>query len=351
MYSNNFVLQLDNLLEKQESGSPLWLSLACEDLRVFGQAERIPQKIASMASDLFGLIRQVFFAHSTSVPFDYTRMFLLIFCSSTEPTNTILICLSKAKSLNFKSDPLEFISRTRLPVRVQCTLYSGVCTILTCTCRFSSEWSRRTWLAGTSCRRVSRWSARAASGCSRRSSSSCSPSFRYSQTAPRFQWSASSSRSQTAHSSGCPPSRCVRCGLSSYPIYCSVPVYKLEYWWHISLVQWAVVYLDLKQFLRPSGGSGAGRLDFYHRTFSKVSSSLFLENPEVKKFWHRRLADYFQFRWYLSLLFTVYLSVSSHMFADKMYTAVYNFQTKFPDVEWGWNAALSEKSSPIVSLF
>lgn len=98
-------------------------------------------------------------------------------------------------------------------------------------------------------------------------------------------------------------------------------------------MQWAVVYLDLKQFLRPSGGSGAGRLDFYHRTFSKVSSSLFLENPEVKKFWHRRLADYFQFRWYLSLLFTVYLSVSSHMFADKMYTAVYNFQTKFPDVE------------------
>lgn len=63
LYSDYCVprMQLNTLLAKQESGSPLWLSLACEDLRVFGQAELIPQKINSMAADLFGLIRQVLF--------------------------------------------------------------------------------------------------------------------------------------------------------------------------------------------------------------------------------------------------------------------------------------------------
>ena len=35
-------------------------------------------------------------------------------------------------------------------------------------------------------------------------------------------------------------------------------------------IKWASVYRALRPFLRPFGDSGEGRLDFYHRTLSKV---------------------------------------------------------------------------------
>ena len=35
-------------------------------------------------------------------------------------------------------------------------------------------------------------------------------------------------------------------------------------------MKWAGVYRALRPFLRPFGDSGEGRLDFYHRTLSKV---------------------------------------------------------------------------------
>jgi hypothetical protein len=35
-------------------------------------------------------------------------------------------------------------------------------------------------------------------------------------------------------------------------------------------MKWAAVYRALRPFLRPFGDSGEGRLDFYHRTLSKV---------------------------------------------------------------------------------
>ncbi|ESO87193.1 hypothetical protein LOTGIDRAFT_229331 [Lottia gigantea] len=60
------------------------------------------------------------------------------------------------------------------------------------------------------------------------------------------------------------------------------------------MAQWALVYLGLKPFLRPFGGSGEGRLDFYHRSTSKVVRQVYLDKPEVKKWWHQRLADYFR---------------------------------------------------------
>ena len=37
----------------------MWLRLACEDLRVFGIAEQITQKVDSMAPTLVSLIEQV----------------------------------------------------------------------------------------------------------------------------------------------------------------------------------------------------------------------------------------------------------------------------------------------------
>ena len=44
--------QLDTLVSKQGSSNPLWLTLACEELRVFGQFEELIDKIENLPDDL-----------------------------------------------------------------------------------------------------------------------------------------------------------------------------------------------------------------------------------------------------------------------------------------------------------
>merc|ERR1740124_89182 len=54
---------------------------------------------------------------------------------------------------------------------------------------------------------------------------------------------------------------------------------------------WAIIYRNLKQLLRPCGDLGEGRLDFYHRSLSKaVRKKYFLGEDAYKKhmynYWH-----------------------------------------------------------------
>lgn len=51
--------ETQQLLQHTDAGRPLWLSLACEELRVFGTFELLDEKIASLASDLLGLVQQI----------------------------------------------------------------------------------------------------------------------------------------------------------------------------------------------------------------------------------------------------------------------------------------------------
>ena len=44
--------QMSNLLSKKSSENPLWLSIACEELRVFGSFRRISDKINQLADGL-----------------------------------------------------------------------------------------------------------------------------------------------------------------------------------------------------------------------------------------------------------------------------------------------------------
>ena len=47
------------LLEKEGSANPLWLTLSCEELRVYGVFNKMDEKIASLSDDLiryFGLL-------------------------------------------------------------------------------------------------------------------------------------------------------------------------------------------------------------------------------------------------------------------------------------------------------
>lgn len=63
---------------------------------------------------------------------------------------------------------------------------------------------------------------------------------------------------------------------------------------------WAVIYRNLKPLLRPCGDLGEGRLDFYHRSLSKaVRRKYFTSTTDEEKqhkynFWHGVLADFFE---------------------------------------------------------
>ena len=57
--------------------------------------------------------------------------------------------------------------------------------------------------------------------------------------------------------------------------------------------QWGFVYVGLRSFLRPSGSAGEGRVDFYHRTISKVVRKKYLSDVEERSKWHGRLIQFF----------------------------------------------------------
>lgn len=47
--------QMTSLLAKSSSANPLWLSIACEELRVFGRFREISDKINTLADGLLEL--------------------------------------------------------------------------------------------------------------------------------------------------------------------------------------------------------------------------------------------------------------------------------------------------------
>ncbi|XP_072172518.1 telomerase protein component 1-like [Diadema setosum] len=52
--------QMATLLAKESSQNPLWLSVACEELRVYGHFEKLTDKINTLKDGLFDLLMQVF---------------------------------------------------------------------------------------------------------------------------------------------------------------------------------------------------------------------------------------------------------------------------------------------------
>ena len=62
---------------------------------------------------------------------------------------------------------------------------------------------------------------------------------------------------------------------------------------------WSVLYKKLKRLLRPCGDIGEGRLDFYHRSLSKAVRKKYFsgetgEQNHKYNFWHGVLADFFE---------------------------------------------------------
>ena len=47
------------VIQKKDAGRPLWLSVACEELRVFGDFRSLTNKITSLPEELGGLLQEV----------------------------------------------------------------------------------------------------------------------------------------------------------------------------------------------------------------------------------------------------------------------------------------------------
>ena len=49
--------QLETVIGKEGSSNPLWLTLACEELRVYGTFENLIDKIVSLPDDLIRYVQ------------------------------------------------------------------------------------------------------------------------------------------------------------------------------------------------------------------------------------------------------------------------------------------------------
>ena len=66
--------QMTALLQKEGSSNPLWLTLACEELRVFGKFEMLLEKIHSLPDDL---IKYVYNFSFINININYMYMYSL----------------------------------------------------------------------------------------------------------------------------------------------------------------------------------------------------------------------------------------------------------------------------------
>ncbi|XP_072024365.1 LOW QUALITY PROTEIN: TPR repeat-containing protein DDB_G0287407-like [Amphiura filiformis] len=187
--------QMASLLGKDSSQNPLWLSIACEELRVFGSFDKLNDKINSLADGLLNLLAQVldrFEAESGGHLLEATLC--LLECSSTGLLETELLAILGDEDNLMPSDNKE-----------------------------------------------------------------------------KGEKGEKESREKTASDIG-----------------------------PLSAHKWARVFRGLKPFLRPFGDSGEGRLDFYHRSLSKAVRAKYFDkgnseaSDSVYKWWHSKLADYFE---------------------------------------------------------
>ncbi|KAK7494275.1 hypothetical protein BaRGS_00014557 [Batillaria attramentaria] len=169
--------QLDILVKKSDAGRPLFLSIACEELRVFGEFRRLTEKVRQLSDDLSGLVE---------------------------------IVLRRTVE-EFGGD------------RVQATL----CLIETS--RFGLE------------------------------------------------------EEELLHLLSAQPA------VPKSPTDCTAADFKDK----LHMAVWGFIYVGLRPFLRPSGSSGEGRLDFYHRSISKVVRKMYLTDETQRANWHGRLVQFF----------------------------------------------------------
>ncbi|HLF83472.1 MAG TPA: DUF4062 domain-containing protein, partial [Blastocatellia bacterium] len=107
--------QLSLLLGKADSDNPLYVTVACEELRVFGAFERVTERIVSLPDDTAGLLEQVL----ERLEHDHGR----------ETVRDALTLLECSRQGLLESDMLELLRREgeeQLPRAIWARLYRGL---------------------------------------------------------------------------------------------------------------------------------------------------------------------------------------------------------------------------------
>ncbi|RDD44551.1 Telomerase protein component 1 [Trichoplax sp. H2] len=235
--------QMDLLLSKEASANPLWLSIACEELRVFGLFSKVTEMIKGLADGLLELLEQVltrFEEESGGHLMVATLCFLE--CSRHGLLERELLELLGDDELLKPPSLEEFMKK-------------------------NSESSPKTSEATESL----------ANDLSKKLHVTVEETYRKNnvqdEEQPDDNDADDDKDSRISKKKRSPP---------------------------LPAAKWAVVYRALKPFLRPCGDSGEGRLDFYHRAMSKaVRKKYFKKDSEdyrtfLYTWWHGKLAEYFE---------------------------------------------------------
>ncbi|XP_065653579.1 TPR repeat-containing protein DDB_G0287407-like isoform X2 [Hydra vulgaris] len=233
--------ELETLCQKKGSSNPLWLTLACEELRVFGTFELLKDKIISLPDDLINLETEVFtrFESETGGVLMRATLCLLEVSRHGLLETELLALLGNSSNIQYT----EYIEGKENEV-----LDTPVENILSV---MPLEITKVEHLADIF---------------SNNKKDTCDVK----EIEDGINNNKTQIRRQKGKQVNFLPAR-----------------------------DWAIIYRNLKPLLRPCGDLGEGRLDFYHRSLSKAVRKKYFQGSEgftkhVYNYWHGVLANYFE---------------------------------------------------------
>lgn len=235
--------QMSMLLEKEGSANPLWLTLACEELRVYGVFNKMDDKIASLSDDLISLEEQVLtrFEEENGGQIVVGTVCLLETSRHGLLETELLQMLADESTLT----PPPYIEGESDQITItQADQTDAAPEGLTVADKLAKQVDET-----------------------------------YIQKEDDEKEGGDGEKNAGAAASGAKGKRKEKK--------------------FVPAAKWALVYRALKPLLRPCGDLGEGRLDFYHRSISKAVRRKYFSGSEgyVKHqytFWHGRHAEFFE---------------------------------------------------------
>nr|XP_047125336.1 TPR repeat-containing protein DDB_G0287407 [Hydra vulgaris]XP_047125337.1 TPR repeat-containing protein DDB_G0287407 [Hydra vulgaris] len=234
--------QLETLCQKRGSSNPLWLTLACEELRVFGTFELLKDKIVNLPDDLINLETEVFtrFESETGGVLMKATLCLLEVSRHGLLETELLALLGDSKNIQcteyIEGEDDKIMEATeKMNIQSAITLDTEKHEVEQLTDMFSKQ---------------------------------VEDTYKVKET------KENDTKTQVSRQKG----------------------KQVKF---LPARDWAIIYRNLKPLLRPCGDLGEGRLDFYHRSLSKAVRKKYFEGSEgftkhVYNYWHGVLASYFE---------------------------------------------------------
>ncbi|XP_065072260.1 uncharacterized protein LOC135696706 [Rhopilema esculentum] len=235
--------QMDTLLHKEGSSNPLWLTLACEELRVFGKFEELLEKIHSLPNDLISLEIDVFsrFEEEAGGQLMIATLCLLEVSRHGLLETELLALLGDKNNLKppeyVEGEEAGIVAKTEDMVQSDVTVGIEKDDVEKLTEQFAKL---------------------------------VNDAYVVKDDDDKNDKDENKNKRKKGKQIQFLPAR-----------------------------EWAIIYRNLKQLLRPCGDLGEGRLDFYHRSLSKAVRRKYFTgtdeyNKHVYNYWHGVLAGYFE---------------------------------------------------------